>query len=430
MIALKAEILTVGTEILLGEIINTNSSYLARELAQLGIDLYRQTSVGDNLNRATEAVREALNRADLVITTGGLGPTDDDLTREAVCAALGIPLILDEPQLRVVGERFAHRGQSMPLNNIKQAMIPQGATILPNPNGTACGSAVNIAGKMVIMLPGPPFELEPMFRDYGIPLLRRAYNLSEVLMTRTLRFFGIGESQLETELMDLMRSQSDPTMALYAKSGEIELRLATKASTVDEAQSRFAPLERAIVDRVGYHVYGYDDTNLETVVADLLLQQKITVVTAESCTGGLIAHKLTNIPGSSAYFERGFVTYSNEAKMAELRVDTRILRDYGAVSAECVRAMAEGARDIAGCDMVLAVSGIAGPGGGTDTKPVGLVFIALVGAGGAEVVRLQLRGSRERIKELSSKYALFMLYCLLTGRKLASTGSMTVVQSS
>ncbi len=422
--------MTVGTEILLGEIINTNSSYLARELASLGVDVYRQTSVGDNLTRATQAVREGLSRADLVITTGGLGPTDDDLTREAVCAALDIPLILDEQQLRVVEAHFAGRRQAMPPNNIKQAMIPQGAVILPNPNGTACGSAVVVGEKMVMMLPGPPFELEPMFVNHGVPWLRRVYGLRDVLVTRTLRFFAIGESRLETELMDLLRAQSDPTMALYAKTGEVELRLATKASSTVEADLRFAPVERMILDRLGYHVYGYGEDSLETVVAALLLKRSVTVTTAESCTGGLIAHKLTNVPGSSAYFDRGFVTYSNEAKQGELEVDAQVIEEYGAVSAECVRAMAEGARRVTGSDLALAVSGVAGPGGGTEAKPVGLVFIALASANAVQVIRLQLSGSRQRIKEFSSKHALFMLYCFLTGRTLVSTGNMTVVQSS
>ncbi len=417
----------MGTEILLGEIVNTNSSYLARELAKLGIDVYRQTSVGDNLARATEAVREGLGRADLVVTTGGLGPTDDDLTREAVCAALDVPLVLDEQQLRVLETHFAGRGHAMTSNNIKQAMIPKGAVILPNPNGTACGSAIRVGGKMVMMLPGPPFEMEPMFVGHGTPLLRRAYGLEETLVTKTLRFFAIGESRLETELMDLLRSQSDPTMALYAKTGEVELRLATKATNSSQAAKQFAPVEQKILERVGYHVYGYDDDSLETVVASALAQRSMAVATAESCTGGLIAHKLTNIPGSSAYFGRGFVTYSNQAKMDELGVKAHTLDEHGAVSAECVRAMAEGARRAASADLGLAVSGIAGPDGGSDLKPVGLVFIALASAASTEVIRLQLRGGRQRIKELSSKYALFMLYCFLTGRKLVSAGSMTVL---
>lgn len=420
----------MGTEILLGEIINTNSSYLARQLAVMGIDLYRQTSVGDNLERAAEAVRDALDRADLVITSGGLGPTDDDLTREAVCLALGIPLVLDDQQLRVVEGHFAGRSQAMPPNNIKQAMIPEGATILPNPNGTACGSAVTVQGKMVMMLPGPPSELEPMFYDQGMPLLRRVYGLKEMIMTRTLRFFAIGESRLELELMEILRSQGDPTMALYAKTGETELRLATKASNVAEANNRFDPVERAILDRVGYHVYGYDQDTLESVVGELLTKRALTVTTAESCTGGLIAHKLTNIPGSSAYYDRGFVTYSNQAKMVALGVETSILAEHGAVSAECVRAMAEGARQVTGTDLAVAVSGIAGPGGGSPTKPVGLVLIGVASSAGVQVVKLQLGGSRQRIKELSSKYALFMLYCFLTGRKLVSAGNMTVVQAS
>jgi len=306
-----AEILSVGTELMLGQIVNTNAAWLAQRLAELGLNVYRQQSIGDNLQRLTLAIRESLSRAEVIILTGGLGPTDDDLTREGVAAALDLALIEDAGQRRWLEERFASSGR-MTENNLKQALKPEGSAILPNPNGTACGYAVEQGDRILFMLPGPPWEMEAMYRDHVVPILQKRYDLNTHLYSRTLRFIGIGESTLETELLDLMRHQQDPSMALYAKTGEIELRLTSRAETPEIASARFAPLEEQVKARVGQHLFGYDEETLFSVTAEMLLERGQTLAVAESCTGGLLGNLYTDIPGSSRFFVGGWIAYSNE----------------------------------------------------------------------------------------------------------------------
>ena len=410
---MNAELISVGTEILLGQIINTNAAWLATKLSELGINVYRQTSVGDNLQRLASTIEESLQRAEILILTGGLGPTDDDLTREGVSDALRRPLIEDADQRAWLEQRF---GGNMPINNLKQALKPEGAVMLPNPNGTACGYAVEHDHKWVFMLPGPPWEMEAMFTNHVEPILRAHFSLDTHLFHRTLRFIGIGESALEMELLDIMREQSDPSMALYAKMGEIEMRLTTRAITLLEAEARFEPLLEVIHARVGRFVYGYDDDSLFTVVARLLTERGQTLTVAESCTGGLLGSSFTDIPGSSSFFLGGWLTYSNEMKMSMVGVHAETLEKYGAVSARTVAEMAEGARQRSGSDYALAVSGIAGPGGGSELKPVGLTYIGLATPQGTLLIRSTYSQDRSRNKTRATKQAAYLLWLALTGK--------------
>lgn len=406
---MNAELISVGTEILLGQIVNTNAAWLAQRLASFGVNVYRQVTVGDNLTRLTATIQDSLQRADILILTGGLGPTDDDLTREGVAAATNRPLIMDEDQKTWLVQRFQSRFGKMPENNLKQAMKPEGSIILPNPNGTACGYAVPTGKQWVFLLPGPPWEMEAMFENEVVPLLARFYDLSQHLFHRSLKFFGIGESALEMEVLDLMRSQQDPTMALYAGMGEVQMRLTTRASSQEEADVKLDALYQKVAQRVGAFIYGFDDETIFSAVAHQMIAKGYTLAVAESCTGGLIASSLTDIPNASRFFMRGWVTYSNESKMDELQVPDETLQVFGAVSEETVQEMARHAAVIAGCDFGLAVSGIAGPGGGSTDKPVGLVWLALYGPQGMKTKKLNLSGSRIQIKMRAAKNAANLL---------------------
>lgn len=406
---MNAELISVGTEILLGQIVNTNAAWLAQRLASFGVNVYRQVTVGDNLTRLTATIQDSLKRADILILTGGLGPTDDDLTREGVAAATYHPLIMDEDQKAWLIQRFQSRFGKMPENNLKQAMKPEESIILPNPNGTACGYAVPCGKQWVFLLPGPPWEMEAMFENEVVPLLARFYDLSQHLFHRSLKFFGIGESALEMEVLDLMRSQQDPTMALYAGMGEVQMRLTTRASSQEEADLKLDALYQKVAQRVGTFIYGFDDETIFSAVAQQMIAKGYTLAVAESCTGGLIASSLTDIPNASKFFMRGWVTYSNESKMEELQVPDEMLQTFGAVSEETVQEMARHAAEIAGCDFGLAVSGIAGPGGGSADKPVGLVWFALYGPQGMKTKKLNLSGSRIQIKMRAAKNAANLL---------------------
>lgn len=407
---MNAELISVGTEILLGQIVNTNAAWLAQRLATFGVNVYRQVTVGDNLNRLAASITDSLSRADLLILTGGLGPTDDDLTREGVALATNRPLETDEAQKQWLIQRFQSRFGKMPENNLKQAMKPKGSIILPNPNGTACGYAVPYLDKWVFLLPGPPWEMEAMFENEVVPLLAKYFDLSQHLFHRTLKFFGIGESALEMEVLDLMRSQVDPTMALYAGMGEVQMRLTTRSGSQEQADIKLEMLHRKVAERVGAHIYGQDDDTIFSAVASRLLQKGQTLALAESCTGGLVASSFTDNPGSSGFFVQGWVTYSNQSKMKMLEVPTKILETFGAVSEETVSAMACHAARIAGSDYALAISGIAGPNGGSPEKPVGLVWFALYGPKGCQTKKMNFNGSRSQIKMRAAKNAAYLLW--------------------
>ena len=402
----------VGTELLLGEVVDTNSTYIAQRLAELGIDLYYVTWVGDNRKRIASLVQQAYQRADLVITGGGLGPTTDDVTKEAVADAFGLEMELCPEALAAIKRRFDLLQINMSDNNRRQAYLPVGAKALPNPKGTAPGVLLEpTEGNAVIMLPGVPVELKALMNESVLPYIkeRLGQNGAGIIYSRVLRFYGLGESNLEDMIQDMIAAQVNPTIAPYAGSGEVRLRITAKAADESEAMTLIEPVERQLLDRLGLYFYGYGDEGMETVVARLLLSQGKTVALAESCTGGLISHKLTNVPGSSGYYMQGAVTYSNQAKESILGVDPGLLKRYGAVSGEVAEAMAAGVREWAGTDIGLSVTGIAGPGGGTESKPVGLVFFGLSHVGGTEVYRRQFAGDRLQVKERTALAALDLL---------------------
>jgi len=402
-----AEVISVGTELLLGQILNTNSQYLAQKLAELGIDLYFQTTVGDNMERLKIAIDTAVKRADILIFTGGLGPTSDDITKEAVADYFGLTLVLDEGVLRRIEKFFERRQANMPEINKKQAYVPEGAKVLHNKNGTAPGLIIEKDGKIAILLPGPPFEMQPMFEEQVLPYLERFSK--QKIYSRVLKFVGIGESSIEEALKDLILSQTDPTLALYAKPFEVELRITTKKESEEIAKSLLQSMEDRIRERLGEYIYGVDGQLLEEVVVSLLAEKRLKVSIAESCTGGLICNKITNVPGASEVFDRGFIVYSNEAKMKLLGVPEQVLKEYGAVSSQTAKYMAQGALSNSLARIALSVTGIAGPGGGSETKPVGLVYIGIATKDNSESFEFRFSGDRLRIKEMTSKAALNIL---------------------
>ena len=402
-----AELICVGTELLMGQILNTNAQYIARSLAPSGIDMYHQTVVGDNPKRLTEAVHIAFTRADAVIFSGGLGPTDDDLTKETVAAALGKELVLFPEEWDRITSYFAARGRIAAPNNRKQAMFPKDAIILPNPNGTAPGCVMEQDGKCAILLPGPPRELVPMFRDHVMPYLLK--KSGHRLYSREVRIFGIGESEIAYRLDRLLKEQTNPTIAPYAKTGEVTLRVTARCQNDAEGEALVSPVLDAIKAELGDCVYDTDGRELAKVCHDALLKSGQTLAVSESCTGGRLADAFINYPGSSAYFMESAVTYSNDAKMRRLGVKRETLDTVGAVSEECAREMAEGVRRAAGTDFALSTTGYAGPDGGEPDKPVGTVFVALSCADGTTVKRLNLFGDRDRIRLSATLHALDLL---------------------
>ncbi len=402
-----AEILSVGTELLLGQIVNTDAQFLSRRLSALGITVYRHVTVGDNPGRVQEAVRQALTRSDLVITTGGLGPTEDDLTKEMVAEVFDLPMKLHEESLAKIEGFFSSMGREMTENNKKQAYFPEGAHIMPNRKGTAPGCIVEKDGKRVAVLPGPPFELTDMYEQQLEPYL---LSLSDkVIASKFLRIVGIGESSLETQLMDLFHWES-PTLALYCSPGEVQARLTVMCSRGEDPSPILAPMEQEIRSRLGDHVYGEGlDNSMAKTVVELLKDAGKTVTTAESCTGGMLCAQLIDISGASDVLNESHVTYANSAKEKVLGVSPETLSRFGAVSEECAREMAEGARRISGADYGLSTTGIAGPGGGTPEKPVGTVYVGLSYDGGTDVIRLNLRGDRTRIRSMTCLQALNLL---------------------
>lgn len=402
---MKAEILAVGTELLLGDIVNTNAQFLAQELASLGIEVYYQTVVGDNPKRLEDTIFHAFSRADLIITTGGLGPTEDDLTKETAAKYFGEKLVLDEKALARIEKFFKSVGREMTENNVKQAMVPEhNGTVLYNDNGTAPGIIIEKNGKMIIMLPGPPRETVPMFLNQAKPYLAKKQEATFV--SRILRVAGVGESAMETKVKDLIDAQTNPTIAPYAKDGEAILRITARAKDEEEANRLIDPVAAALRERLGHAVYAEGETDMETVVAQLLLEKNKTLAVAESCTGGMIASALVEYPGISKALLEGCVTYSNDAKMRRLGVKAETLEKYGAVSPETAAEMAEGIARTSGADIGLATTGIAGPDGGTPEKPVGLVYIALHDGGETKVKELRFAGKRNKIRERAAYAAL------------------------
>ena len=404
---MKAEIIAVGTELLMGEILNSNSRDIARELYNLGIDVYHQSVVGDNLNRVSKELETAFERADLVITTGGLGPTRDDLTKEAAAHFLKRDMILDEASIKHLEDFFGSRGLPLNEGNKRQAYFPEGAKIIPNENGTAPACIIEFDEKVLVILPGPPREVIPLMEKYIIPYLEK--RTGKVFISDIINISGIGEGHMEEKIMDIIEAQENPTVAPYAKEHGLTLRVTASARTEQEARSLLEPVVKKICDRLGMDVYAIGDTTLEAVVASLLIEQNLSISVAESCSGGLLAGRLINYPGISKVFKEGFITYSNESKINTLGVDSKILSKYGAVSEEVAKQMAKGAADRAKSDVALSITGIAGPDGGTDEKPVGLVYIGLYLFGEVKVMKMDSWGSRDNVRRRSVSQALDML---------------------
>lgn len=405
------EIISIGTEILLGDIVDTNSQYIADKLTGLGFDIHYITSVGDNKERVTNTLKKAIKRADIVITTGGLGPTDDDLTRDAIAEATGSSLSLRDDLLENIKNYFSHKGYKMTDNNKKQAFLPDGAVPLENKRGTAPGILLKTDQYSIISLPGVPREMEHIIENEVLPYLKKINN--EIIMSKILNFFSVGESSLETKIKDILDKQDNPTLALLAGYGEVKLRITAKGKSKLEVEKMLKEEEEKIRKRVGEYIYGVNDKGLETIVGELLENNKMTLAVAESCTGGLVGNRITDVPGSSAYFTGGMVVYSNQAKIEQLGVNKDVLIKYGAVSQQTAKEMASNIRKKFKADIGLSLTGIAGPGGGTVEKPVGLVYIGLATGNDVSVYQLNLKGDRKWNKWMSSQYALYNVYKFL-----------------
>ncbi len=403
-----AEFIFVGTELLLGNIVNTNGAYLARECAALGLSCYYQTVVGDNAGRLEAVLTQAMGRSDVVILSGGLGPTEDDLTKETAAKVCGRAMYLHEPSREMLKRFFALRGLELTENNWKQAMMPEGAIVLENENGTAPGVILETEKAKIILLPGPPNELCPLFEEKVAPYL--AGLTEQVIYSRTVKLCGVGESKAETLIKDLIDAQTNPTLATYAKTGEVHIRLTASAPDQKSAEKLLEPLLGELERRFGKAVYAVrEEITLEQAVVELLDRQGWTLTCAESCTGGLLSGRLVNVPGVSQVYREGFVTYSNKAKRKLLGVKKGTLKKYGAVSAETAEEMANGAARAAKADAAIAVTGVAGPGGGTEEKPVGLVYIGCCVNGKTTVKKYRFSGNRSKIRESAVSAALTLL---------------------
>jgi len=409
---LKAEIIAVGTELLVGQIANTNAQYLSEALNAIGVDVYYHAVVGDNSDRISAAFATAAERSDLVIVTGGLGPTRDDITKDILARFTARELLVHEPALREINEYFTSRGLAMSENNARQAFTLSDADVLPNDNGMAVGVALTHEGTHWVLLPGPPREMRLMFDRYASAWIRARLPEAKPLHSVTLKFSGIGESLLEKELIDLIDSQSDPTIAPYAKDGEIAFRVSTKAANGLEAEAKLAPVLAEIRKRTSAYLYAERDIPLEQAVVELLQQRGQTLSVAESCTGGLLGELLTSVPGSSAVFEGGVISYSAKAKIEQLGVRPETISEHGTISAETAEEMAAGCRRTFGTDWALSITGSAGPAA-SEGKPPGTVFVALAGEAGVRCFPLKLGGDRQIIRLRAAKAVLYRLWQLL-----------------
>ncbi len=409
------ELVSVGTEILLGNIVNTNAAYLSEKCALLGLSVYYQQVVGDNEDRLMESFKLAYNRSDIIILTGGLGPTQDDITKEVVAKVCGLSLLEDEETKERIKNMLAggsYDVNDIPENNWKQAMVPEGAIVVKNNNGTAPGLILEVENKRVILMPGPPNEMIPMFEESIFDYLNSIN--PGVLFSKMVKICGVGESKAEMDTLDLINNQTNPTIATYAKTGEVHFRITAKANSVEEAKEFVRPVVKVLQTRFKDNVYTTDENEtLEAVVVKMLKKKGLTLVTAESCTGGLLAGRIVNVSGASEVFPQGFVTYSNKAKRKELDVDKATLKKYGAVSKEVAKEMAKGGIFATDADACLAVTGVAGPGT-EDDKPVGLVYIGCYLDGKVTVKEYHFKGERQKVREQAVTKALDLLRrCLL-----------------
>lgn len=410
---MTVELICVGTELLLGNIVNTNAAFLAEQCAALGLSCYYQTVVGDNEERLKGVLRVAMERSDVVILSGGLGPTEDDLTKEAAACVCGRKLLMHEGTREAIAAYFEKRGLEVTENNWKQAMVPEGAVVLNNHNGTAPGIIMEEKESKVILLPGPPNELCPMFEESVRPYLMGL--TSQVICSKTVKVCGVGESKAETMVKDLIDGQTNPTLATYAKTGEVHLRVTASAEDEKSALRLMKPMVKELKNRFGNLIYTTEaDVTLEKAVVDLLIANELTVTCAESCTGGMLSARLINVPGVSDVYKFGMVTYSNKAKRKLLDVKKTTLEKHGAVSEQIAREMAKGAALETKADVAVAITGIAGPDGGTEDKPVGLVYIACCVKGKVTVKEYHFSGSRQKIRESSVSAALVLMRsCIL-----------------
>lgn len=388
---MKAEIISVGTELLLGNIVNTNAKFLSEKLAEIGIDVYYQTTVGDNENRIFETTLNALKRSDILIFSGGLGPTEDDCTKEVVCKAIDKKLYLDEQILKNI-ESFFNSGQ-MPKSNIKQAYIPEGSKFLINEVGTAPGIYIEENGKIIIMLPGPPQELILMFDKYVMPMLSLHSNL--IIKSRNIKTIGIGESLLAEKINDIIHNQTNPTIATYASKGQVYIRLTAKSNSSTTAENLLNMMQIELDKRIKEYIYSYNDETIEEVVFKMLFERNLKIGFCESCTAGLITSRIASIPGASNVLERSYITYSNLSKMQEVNVKEKTLANFGAVSSETAIEMAKGLLDKSPIDISVSITGIAGPTGEPIDKPIGLAYICLATKERHIVVKKIFNGSRE-----------------------------------
>lgn len=394
---MNAEILCIGTELLHGDIANTNGQYISKRLAEIGIDVHYHSVVGDNPIRMEKALKLAFSRADIVICTGGLGPTKDDITKDIAAKYFNLTMEFDEGSLQHVKNLYKRLGREMSENNLRQTYFPKGSKILPNKNGTANACIINIDKKIGILLPGPPREMQPLMKEEVIPYLMQFSK--DVVVGKKIVVIGVGESKAETMIMDLIDNQSNPTIAPYAGKGKVVFRVTAKAESKNEALKLIKPIEDEMFKRFGKNAFLLDDSDIEETVSKMLLNKNLTIATAESCTGGLVASKLISYPGISKVFKEGFVTYSNEAKINTLGVKKETIDKYGAVSRQTAEEMAKRAAEKSGADIGVSTTGIAGPGGGTKEKPVGLVYICAYINGDVHVRKLNYPGHRNIIRE-------------------------------
>ena len=402
-----AEILAVGTELLMGQIVNTNAQYITKRLNDVGVNVYYHSVVGDNPVRLKECLRLALSRADVVITTGGLGPTKDDITKEIAAEIVGMKLVRHEETYQNIRCFFERVNRKMMDNNTKQADIPEGCTIIPNNNGTAPGCLIEKEGKTIILFPGPPNEMIPMFEETVFPYFEK--KTGQIIGSRMLKVFGLGESEMEMKILDLIEAQSNPTIAPYVNMGEVVIRVTARSKDKREAMEMIDPVIERIKERLGSALYALDGETLEQTVAKLLMDRDISISTVESCTGGMLASKLVNVPGISKVFANGFITYSNQSKIDVLGVAPDTIKTYGAVSRETAVEMVKGLVKKTGTRAGVAISGIAGPDGGTPEKPVGSVCIAVYLDGEIDSIEIKLNGDRERVRHMACLNALNMM---------------------
>lgn len=404
---MKAEILSIGTEILLGDIVNTNAQFLSKALADLGIDVYYQSVIGDNEERILRAFKEGFERADIIITTGGLGPTQDDLTKELAAKYFNKELYLHKPTLEWIKDYLKIQDEEVLESNKKQAYIPEDAIILENENGTAPGLIINENNKILIVLPGPPKEMKSMFKNKVIKYLSDLTGY--MIKSKTLRFLGIGESIIAKKVDDIIQNSKNPTVAPYAKDYEAILRITAKDKNEEVCDKLIDKKCNEIRNILGEYIYGEDEDSIQSVVGKILCKNKLTISTAESCTGGMVAETIISFPGISEVFKEGFITYSNEAKIKRIGVKEETLKEFGAVSEETAKEMVEGVAKLANSNIAISTTGIAGPGGGTEEKPVGLVYIGIYINGETIIGKFNLNGNRDAVRRKATMNALNML---------------------